>query len=516
MRTFLSMAANRLVDKYAIQSCGIPGQLLMQQAGQAAVREMKRRGFLKGKPSVLVLSGKGNNGGDGYVITRQLMETGLAVELIIMTPADQLTGDAQYHYQQLPERGVAASVWSNSADQLTMIQQADVIVDALLGTGIAGELRQPYQELIAACNASSARVVAVDVPSGVSGDLGHILQPCIKAELTVSMGFGKQGCLFEPARSQCGALVPVEIGFPADSLEQIKEPVLREIEARDFQPELFTRLPQAHKYATGKVYLIAGSRGFTGAALLAATAALRSGAGLVKLALPESLGSLGEGLSLETIVEYLPETADQSFAAQSLPQLLMGCEWADTVIIGPGLGRSVETQQLARELIPRIQRPLVIDADALFALADDLELLKKRQAPTLLTPHAGEFKRLVAMTGAVQPDWRDARELAMEFRVNVLLKGAPSVLASPDGQVSVNSTGYSGMATAGSGDVLSGVIGALWAQWPEHPAVLKLGMYAHGRAADLNHKQKGVLGLIASDIIKKLPAALEAYGGIPH
>ncbi len=516
MRTFLSMAANRAVDDYAINTHNIPGEVLMGNAGDAVVDQLKLLGYLKEMPQILILSGKGNNGGDGYVVARRLTELHIPVELITVSNESQIGGDALHHYLLAKQSGVPIRQWENTQEQLGQIASADIIIDALLGTGISGEIRLPYSEIIHAVQKSCARVVAIDVPSGVTGDAGKILEPCITADLTISMGFGKQGCLFEPARSHCGSVIPVEIGFPEDSLEQAGGTPLRELANNDFPKAMFSRQVDAHKYSVGKNYFVAGSKGFTGAALLAATAALRSGAGLVKLALPESLGTIGEILSKETIIEYLPETSDQSFSLKGRERLNEGCDWADVVAIGPGIGRHPETLELTRELIKSIDRPLVIDADALFALIGHCEILRKRTAPTILTPHLGEFKRLIGVDEPTEPIWEAAVSFAEKFSVNILVKGAPSVLATPLGDVTVNSSGYSGMATGGSGDVLTGVITSLWSQWPDNPEVLNFAMYIHGHAADLNQAEKGVLGLIAGDIIDTLPEALKEYGGLPN
>ncbi len=506
------MSANRSVDDYAIKTCGIPDTDLMKNAGEAVVEQMDLHGFLRTSVNILILTGKGNNGGDGYVIAASLIQRGFKVSLLSMVDGSELSGAASHYFNKLEQLAPILELWQNTAHQRDQISKADVIVDALLGTGVSGTLKTAYAEVIACCNNSPAQVVAVDVPSGVTGDMGAVLVPCIKADITVSMGYGKQGCLFEPARHHCGHVILVDIGFPADSLQHVDNQILDELKAGDFKPEEFSRPSDAHKYSTGKVYVIAGSRGFTGAALLASTAALRAGAGLVKLALPESLGQIGETASLETIVEYLPENQDLSFSSKAFSALKLGCDWADVVALGPGMGRNPDTMNLTRQLIQEVECPLVIDADALFALIDNLQLLKDRQAPTILTPHRGEFQRLID-EGA--PAWRDASAFAQEYGVYVLLKGAPSILAAPQGEVTANSSGYSGMATAGSGDVLTGVIAGLWAQWNQVPEVLNLAMFMHGQAADLNRSEKGVLGLIAGDIINSLPAALKEYGALP-
>jgi ADP-dependent NAD(P)H-hydrate dehydratase / NAD(P)H-hydrate epimerase len=515
LRAFLTMAANRAVDEYAIKTCGIPGSLLMQNAGNAVVEQMVNLGYLDNSPEVLVLAGHGNNGGDGYVIAASLLKQGTSVSIISTSTPDGLKGDALTHFNNLDDLDISVSTWEDSETQHNQVLEADIIVDALLGTGIAGEIRSPYDVLIRLANKSQATCIAVDVPSGVTGDLGEVLDPCIYAELTVSTGFGKQGCLFEPARSHSGIVMPVDIGFPVNSLNHVNGEVLRQNEETDYPKSKFSRLSQTNKYTAGKVYIIAGSEGFTGAALLASTAALRSGAGLVRLAIPESLGPIAEAYSLETVVDYVSETEDHGVALSAWNDLEKGIAWADTVVVGPGLGRHAETIEIVKKIVKETPQPLVIDADALFALNEDPSILHSRSGPSVLTPHAGEFKRLLNSPADHKPSWQNAKKFAQEFGVSLLLKGAPSLIAGPSGEIIVNSTGYAGMATAGSGDVLSGVIASLWSQWMDEPDVLNFAMYIHGKAAELNRPRKGVLGLIASDIVEALPEALKEYGEIP-
>jgi len=515
LRAFLSVAANRAVDEYAIKSCGIPGSQLMQNAGDAVIGQMQNRGYLNNSPTVLVLAGHGNNGGDGYVIAAGLYKLNISVSIIAATSTDRLKGDALYHYKELRNLNVAVESWRDDLPQRKQILEADIIVDALLGTGIEGEIRAPYDTLITLSNRSEAKIIAVDVPSGVTGDAGNTLEPCMQAELTVSMGYGKQGCLFEPARSKSGTVVPVDIGFPDDSAAHIEGETLWQNSDADYPKSKFVRYSDTHKYTAGKIFVVAGSRGFTGAAILSCTAALRAGAGLVRLAIPESLGSIVEAHSLETVVDYLPETKELGIALAAWPDIQLGCQWADTVVIGPGLGRHPETIQIVKQIIKETKQPLVIDADALFALSEDPSILDSRPGPSILTPHVGEFKRLVHLGDDFLPTWQDAQEFAKAYGVSLLLKGAPSLIAAPSGKITVNSSGYAGMATAGSGDVLSGVIAGLWAQWKDEPDVLSFAMYTHGKAAEVNRPDKGVLGLIAGDIVEALPEVLKEYGGIP-
>lgn len=516
MQSFLTMSANRAVDDYAIITRGIPGETLMLNAGKAVVEQMDQHDLLVEGSHVLVLAGKGNNGGDGFVIAYDLADRKIDVSVITVSDVSELKGDALHHFKIMNTLNLDQSVWENSESQKEMIRKSCIIVDALLGTGISGSIREPYGEIINQCNASDARIVAVDVPSGVTGDRGQVLEPCIRADLTVSMGFGKQGTLFEPARSRSGLVKTVEIGFPEDALEKVGGDTLFQVGQNDFPANRFPRSSASHKYSVGKVYIIAGSRGFSGAALLASVAALRSGAGLVKLAIPESLGAIAESGSLETIVEYLPETEDGTFAEKGLATLQLGAEWASAVVIGPGIGRNEETQVVVRKLIESTDRPMVIDADALYAIKDQLEILENRRSPSMLTPHLGEFLRLLpAGSQGEYPYWETARDFAKRYQTNVLLKGAPSFIAHAKGKVVINNSGHAGMATAGSGDVLSGVLGGLWAQWPDDPAILNFAVYVHGRAAEHVQPAKGVLGMIASDILDALPDVLKEYGNLP-
>ncbi|MCF7807548.1 MAG: NAD(P)H-hydrate dehydratase [Candidatus Marinimicrobia bacterium] len=516
MQAFLSMSANRAVDDYAINTKAIPGKKLMLNAGQAVIQEMDRYGLLSQGSRILILCGKGNNGGDGFVVARGLAERGFSVAVITVSKGSELGGDARHHFNRMKQMKLNLSTWRNTKKQREMISNADLIVDALLGTGISGSIREPYADIIEQCNTSNARIVAVDVPSGVTGDRGEVLDTCMRAELTVSMGFGKQGTLFEPARSQSGKIKTVEIGFPEDALERVGEKVLYQIEESDFPAARFTRPSASHKYSVGKVYVIAGSKGFSGAAILASIAALKSGAGLVKLAIPASLGAIAESASLETILEYLPETIEGSISIDALDQLKQGAEWADVVVIGPGMGRDDETQNLVQTLIGSTDCPMVIDADALFAIKDRLEILTKRTSPSILTPHLGEFLRLVPEDSVGEyPYWEAARDFATKYQTHVLLKGAPSLITDPEGRVIINNSGHPGMSTAGSGDVLSGVLGGLWSQWPDDPEILNFAVFIHGKAADHMRSSKGVLGMIAGDILDALPTVLKEYGGLP-
>ena len=511
MRVFLTMEGNQAVDHYGIVECGIPGEQLMARAGAGVVQVCEETGFLGDQElgRILCLAGKGNNGGDAFVVARLLQEKGYPLQVLSIADQDELQGDALHHHDLAVSNKVDIHYLSQEAEIEPFFESVTLIFDGLLGTGISGELRAPYDHLINTCNDCGA--IAIDVPSGVTGDTGKVLSPCINASLTVSMGFGKIGTLFEPAKQHAGQVAIVDIGFPEDSLDHIDHSPAYEIFPGDFGLDLLSRAPDVHKYQAGKVLVIAGSTGFSGAAVLTAQAAMRSGAGLVRLAVPSSLGPIAESLTREVVVEYCAETSAGSLAEKAFDHLSEMADWADVVALGPGIGRDMETQDLCRQLVTSINCPLIIDADALFALSADPDLLIQRVAGTIITPHAGEFKRLVPENQA-EANWKIARTFALYSGSHVLLKGAPSILATPGGDLYVNSTGHAGLATAGSGDVLTGVLAGLWSQSDVLPDILVLGMVKHCEAADVLREEKGILGLIAGDLIEALPEVLKEFG----
>ncbi len=510
MKYYLTMSGNRAVDRYAIQERGIPGVKLMGAAGKAVVAAAREEGLLPPiTEPILVLCGKGNNGGDGFVVALTLDELGYEVNCILAAEPEQAKGDAAHYLQQVLQRSISILPPSRQAEWESHFDEAALIFDGLLGTGISGSIRPPYDRLLSLAEASGKPVVAIDVPSGVTGDTGAVLRPCLAAHLTVSMGYGKAGLLFHPARQQAGKVVIADIGFPDDSLEHIpgEEPILKRLEPVDFPPNLLARSPAAHKYQVGKVAVIAGSRGFSGAAILAAEGALRVGAGLVRLAVPASLGPVVESLSREVIVDYQPETSTGQLSRTAYDQLMELAAWADVVALGPGLGRQEETQELARKLISSVERPLVLDADGLFAVSSTVDLLLNRKAPTVLTPHSGEFKRLAGIEH--QPNWRDALDFARKYKVYLMLKGAPSLLTTPTGEILVNDTGNPGMATGGTGDVLTGMIAGLMAQRDLLPLIPACAMFLHGLAGDKAAADKSIWGMTAGDLLDHVPYAMQ-------
>jgi ADP-dependent NAD(P)H-hydrate dehydratase / NAD(P)H-hydrate epimerase len=386
-------------------------------------------------------------------------------------------------------------------------------VDALLGTGVSGAARGPVAAAIEAINRAGAGgvpVVALDLPSGLDSDRGALLGPTVKAWRTVTFAGLKRSLLLAPAAAQAGVVEIGDIGVPAEAAR--RGITTWRLEIADVRPSFPPRDLDAHKGRFGHLLIVAGSLGKTGAAVLAGRAALRSGVGLCTIAAPASQQPIVAAQAPEYMTEALPETAAQSLALEAKDRLLELARRMDAVAIGPGLSLDPETQELARVLIRELQRPMVVDADALSALAGHLDLLRHAAGPRVLTPHPGEMARMLGTTiEAVQADRIEVtRTFAREHDVAIALKGAHTVIGGPDGHVTINPTGNPGMAKGGSGDVLTGIVGALLAREIEPAAALRAGCYLHGLAGDVAAREQGEYAMLASDIIESLPAALRA------
>jgi NAD(P)H-hydrate epimerase len=501
----------RRLDDATIVNYGIPVTILMEQAGMGVVREMERRfGDLAGR-SVVVLAGKGHNGGDGLVAARHLIQRGAHVRVFLTVPADASRGESQL--QTVIYRNIGGRLLDPSSYDRTVfgaaLDQADLVIDALVGTGLSAPITGLAAELIADVNASGKPVTAVDIPSGISADTGEALGAAVRAKLTVAFALPKRGHFLPPGSDHTGELRVVDIGIPQRAIDQTALPLslFTETDAAACVP---ARPREGHKGTFGHVLVVAGSLGKSGAAMLTARAALRTGAGLTTLACPESVLRAGEDKPAEIMTLPLPETPEHTLAASALDALLVTAKQATVVAIGPGLSTHPETQSVIRELIARLSIPMVIDADGLNALADHLDPFKRPHAPTILTPHPGEMGRLTKLgSREVQRRRIDlAAEFAKAHQVVLALKSARTVVASPDGRVTLNPTGNAGMATAGTGDVLTGVIAALVAQGLAPADAARLGVYLHGAAGDMVARERGERGMLAGDLLDRLPAAL--------
>ncbi|MDE2997448.1 MAG: NAD(P)H-hydrate dehydratase [Gemmatimonadota bacterium] len=499
------------IDRGAIER-GVSGIRLMENAGRCAARVLSDLiGGFHGK-RIVVLCGKGNNGGDGFVIANLAAAAGASVSAFLLAREVQVTGDARHHLDRARTNGLVIEEileFKNLAPIRSALAESSAAVDALLGTGIRGGPRGVIAGAIETLRDAACPILAVDVPSGLDVDTGRADGPCAAAARTVTFGFPKIGQFRFPGRSLCGSLSCADIGLPHAAVAAEKVDV-QLIAAHGGAALLPRRPPDAHKGDLGRVVIIAGSTGFTGAAALSAQGALRSGAGLVQVGVPESLNDILEVKVTEAMTRPLPEVRKhRCLALRARGDVQRLVEAADCVALGPGLGTHRETVELVRRIVHDIQAPLVLDADGINALAGAPENLRMRTAPTVVTPHPGEFARLTGLgKEAVRSDpVGSAQALAGEAGVIVVLKGAPTVVAVPGGRAYVNPSGNAGMASGGSGDVLTGMLAALIGQGLDAETAACLGVYLHGLAGDLCAERTGQAGLIAGDVAAALPGA---------
>ncbi len=498
------------IDRQAINEGGIPGLQLMENAGRCCVDEIVAEFGSKGL--AVVMAGKGNNGGDGYVIARLLDQQGWSVKVIILADRDQVAGDAMANLDRLSGSIVNYCTQEGRLSALYMeeIFQADVVVDALLGTGLRSDVGGIYREAIDLMNASGRPVVSVDIPSGIDGTTGRVLGSAVRANLTVTFAFAKLGHVLHPGTDHSGRVVVADIGIPSRLMEAA--PGYDFMDSEAIRPMLHRRDRQAHKGRFGHCLIIAGSTGKTGAAALAANSAVRAGSGLVTLAAAEGIHTVLEIKTTEVMTVPLPDSGSghlTEVAFGAIEKLLAGM---DAVAIGPGLGRLPGTSAIVQHLVETVTLPLVIDADGLNALAEDITVLKRKKSQQIiLTPHPGEMSRLM---GSSIPDLEAirisaAREFARKYGVFLVLKGARTIVASPDGSAAINGSGNPGMASGGMGDVLTGIIASLSGQGYAAWDACRLGVFLHGFAADMVAEEKGEIGMNATDVLEKLPYAYD-------
>jgi NAD(P)H-hydrate epimerase len=503
----VTVAEMQALDRYTSASLGVPSALLMELAGAAVAREVER---LRGhRAPSWVYCGSGNNGGDGLVVARHLHLRGAAVRVVPVSDPAGWRGDTAAN----AERARAAGV--SFAEANATPEPGAVLVDAIFGTGLSRAVDGAAAAAIGRIRDARRRcqVVAVDLPSGLDADTGQPLGACVAADLTVTIGLPKLGLALEPGRGLAGRVVVARIG------------ILDELPGIRTRAELWTRAAAArhvparprdgHKGRFGHVLVVAGSEGKTGAAALAALGAVRVGAGLVTIACPESTQPVLAASCSEVMTAPVPEAARRCFGRAAEKPVLELAAARDVVALGPGLGRDEESLAFARNVTRALASPLVLDADGLIAFVDVLAELHARRAPTVLTPHPGEAALLLGSTAAAVNRDRvgAARRLASESGAVVALKGAASVVATPDGLVALNPTGGPALAAGGTGDVLTGVIAGLLAQGLAAREAAVLGVFLHGAAADRIALLRGDAGLLASEVAGALPDALRALGG---
>ncbi len=497
------------IDNRAIQEYGIPSICLMEAAGVKSARMIWEK-FGRTDLRVLIVCGKGNNGGDGFVIARHLFNAGAGVDIAVLFPLQEATGDPAVFLRPLEKMRIPIlEVGEENIPQLgKMAENADIIIDAIFGTGFRPPVRGLPGEAIRILSEFETKTVSIDIPSGLDGTAATAEFPYIDAEITLALGALKRGHLLMPAAEHVGEVISLDIGIPHECFKE--EGVLLQVtEPSDVAENLPERHLDAHKGDAGHLLLIAGSPGMSGAALMAAMSALRAGAGRVTLATPESIYPLMESKYPEVMTLSLPATETGSVDASAFDFIAERSEDMSALVVGPGLTTDPRTAELIRLLIQHIDTPIVLDADALNALAEDLTILDGRFAQLILTPHPGEMARLLGISTREVQEGRitHASLFAAHHHLDVALKGWGTIAVTSDGEIWYNPTGNSNMATAGSGDVLAGVIGALLAQGLANKWALICGIYLHGLSGELASLEVGGLGLTATDILQALPKA---------
>jgi hydroxyethylthiazole kinase-like uncharacterized protein yjeF len=508
------------IDQEAINRLGIPGLVLMENAGLQVVQLLQKLRPDRNRGRIAIFCGRGNNGGDGFVIARHLRRLGYRVTTWALDHVSAYRGDAAVNYHILLQQGDAVfrMMETNSLEFIRDLRADDLIVDALLGTGLRRPVSGPLLEIISALNNSAAEIVSVDIPSGVSADTGEVLGAAVQANYTVTFALPKRGLLLFPGTTYTGRLIVADIGIPAEltAATELKENL---VTGHFVQSCLPARLLDGHKGTYGRALILAGSPGMTGAAALAGEAALRGGAGLVYVGTAEELRPVLEAKLKEVIVWGFPGDGRGNLTAEGLGEILQSAETCQALAFGPGLQPTHETLRLFKNLCGEIAVPLVVDAGGLGALALEPEFLKQGEikAPLILTPHPGEMSRLVGgSTAEVQKQrWALAAEQAQAWQAVVVLKGAHTVTALPGGELYINPTGNPLLSTAGTGDLLTGLITALAAQGLEAPKAAICGAYLHGLAADLLRAHSGPRGFKAGDVLDFFPAAFNETAGLP-
>mgnify|MGYP004451383175 FL=1 len=502
----------RQIDKKAASEYAVPEIILMENAGHRSAEVMDNLLAGVAGKTVVVLVGSGNNGGDALTAARHLYNMGAKLKIFLAGNSEHFSASTKVMYEILTKMGLEIYELTSDHDWDRLhlaLKFANGVVDGILGTGFQGELRKKTLRLIEEINTAAKTTLAIDIPSGVEADTGNISTVAVKATATVTFGLPKVGHLFCPGGEAAGKLIVDDIGIPAKLLNDssIKQALIDDMMAA----ALFPKRPCAvHKGTCGRILVIAGSRGMTGAAALAAASALRAGAGLVTLAVPESLHDIMEVKLTEVMTKGIPDAGSGFLAGEeALQALLELSKDYDAVLIGPGLGRASATQELVRKFASEVKIPLIMDADAIFAFTSQPDLLGKLPQIPVLTPHLGEMARLlgvsvVELRGALV---EIAREAAKEYQSILVIKSECTLVAYPDGDVFFTSKGNAGMATAGSGDVLAGTIAGVMKQTDGGLAPL-LGVYLHGLAGDLAFAAKGE-GLIAGDICENLQQAIQ-------
>ncbi len=494
------------VDRKTIQGLGLESKTLMELAGFSIFNEIERRFNNLSRERIGIFCGTGNNGGDGFVVARFLsLRKPKDLEVYVIGDQDRFSTDAKYNHDLLKRFGVEPIFVSPPFDNIPF-DDFTIIIDALLGTGVKGEIRQPLPELIMKLNSSNAFKIAVDIPTGIYGDMGQVSEITFKADLTITIGALKASLLLSKARGYCGERVTADIGFPRELLADTPYNLIERVDI-----SIPRRSYSLHKYSAGSVAVFGGSMSYSGAVVLTSLAALRSGSGMVHAFVPYSITGIAKTFEPSLIVN--PLSSSKGVFDRSSLNALPSLERFDAIAIGPGITANEETLYFLKGLLEVIRnKNIILDADALNLLAIDKDLqesLKKHEGSKVLTPHIGEFRRLIDKTDVEASLLDDIVDLSKRYNAQVLLKGMPTLVADTDGRIDFIEAGNPGMATAGSGDVLTGIIAGFWAHLGTSRRVTSTSAFIHGLAGNLAKEELGEYGMIASDVLKYLPYAMK-------
>lgn len=504
----------RSIDRKTIDKIGIIGPILMENAGLQIFKTLLSKFPEPQKEQIVIVVGKGNNGGDGLVIARHLFNQGCMPCVLLLGTKKELKGDAALNCGIVERIGIniieisSQRVWNSRKEK---ILQSTLLIDAIFGTGLSKPAAGLYAAAIDEINKSKAFKIAVDIPSGLSSDTYQIIGPCVKADLTVTLAAPKIAHVFPPAEDWVGELVVADISVPPFLFDDEKLK-LELLDKKSLLPYFKRRKRDTHKGTYGHLFVISGSLGKTGAAVMAAKAALKMGAGLVTVGTPQSCLPLVARSMVELMTEPLSETDEKTISSEALERALTLLEGKDALLIGPGISTNKSTSQFIMSLLPKINLPVVIDADGLNILSANLEILKFFPKPAVLTPHPGEFARLVHLsTREVLERKLDLiPEFSVKYGVYLMLKSYKTLISTPEGKVFINPTGNPGMATAGVGDVLSGMVASMIMQEKNVLDAILAAVYIHGLSGDIGVKRYGEKFLTATNIINNLPKAIKS------
>lgn len=495
----------RALDQYAIEKLGIPEEILMENAGQAAYFVLLNHLGIKDK-RFIVFSGVGNNGGDGLVVARKIHSNGGDVKVFILGDINKYKGGAKKNLDITSRLSIKVQVLESIESIRKDVAHCDAIVDAIFGTGLARDVEGLYRDVIQLINDSRKKVFSIDIPSGINGDTGQIMGTAVRADYTVTYGLPKIGNMLLPGYDLCGRLYVSHISFPPSlyNTDSIK------VEINDLI-KLPIRDKGGHKGDFGEVLFIAGASAYFGAPYFSAESFLKAGGGYSRLASPASMTAFIAGKASEIVFVPQKETASGSISLENKDELVSLSEKMDMVVIGPGLSLNEETGQLVRELVANIKGPVLIDGDGITAVCNCLGILKERKKATILTPHLGEMSRITGLdVSAIDKNKIDIlQETSRELDSIIVLKGAHSLIGYPEGRVYINTSGNPGMATAGSGDVLTGTIAGMFGLGLSIEDAVRKGVFIHGFAGDLAARNRGEDGMTAQDILEYLPSAVK-------